>query len=160
MNNVIIKKRGGIRKQFVPILLAGQLAERHHLLSPSSDTDWVAAQHFQELMLRMEASLAMHVGYLREAYEKEGDNPVRVTMDRAVLTAPNHAASLKVRSMAPCDVFGPTVVLELKFIDRFPNWFNDLVRTFDCVWTGAAKYAGGIELKGTRWARLPMPGWI
>ncbi len=160
MNNVINKERGGIRKQFVRTLLAGQLAERHHLLSPSSDTDLVATQHFQELMLRLDARPAMHVAFRREAYEKEGDNSVRVTMDRSVLTAPNHVASLKVRSMVTCDVFGATVVLELKFTDRFPNWFNDLVQTFDCVWTGAAKYAGGIELTGTRWARLPMPDWI
>jgi len=52
-------------------------------------------------------------------------------MDRAVHTAPNPVPSLKVRGMAPCDVFGPTVVLELKFRDRFPKGFNDLVQTLE-----------------------------
>ena len=156
---MIIKERGVTWKQSASTLLAGLLVERHPLQSPSSDVDWVAAQRFQELMLRLDARPAMHAGHLQEAHKKEGDNSVRVTMDRAVLTAPNRDASLKVRSMAPCDVFSPTVVMELKFTNRFTNWFNELVQTFDCVWTSAVKYAGGIELKGTRCARLPMPDW-
>lgn len=160
MNNVILKERGGIKKRFVPLLLAGQMAEREHLLSPNSDEDFLATQHFQELMLQLNAQPAMHVGYLREAYEKEGDNSVRVTMDRLVLTAPNHEPTMKVLSDDPCNVFGPTVILELKFTDRFPHWFNDLVQTFDCFLTGAAKYAGGIEQRGEKWARLPYPSWL
>ena len=51
-------------------------------------------------------------------------------------------------------------IAELKFTDRFPGWFNDLVQTFDCVLTGAAKYAGGIEQRGEDWARLPLPAWL
>jgi hypothetical protein len=81
-------------------------------------------------------------------------------MDRLVLTAPNHEPTMKVLSDDPCNVFGPTVILELKFTDRFPHWFNDLVQTFDCFLTGAAKYAGGIEQRGEEWARLPYPSWL
>ena len=160
LNNVILKERGGIKKKFVPLLLAGQLAEREHLLSPHSDEDYLATQHFQALMLRINAQPALHVAYLREAYEKEGDNSVRVTLDRQVLTAPNHEPAMRVQSDNPCNVFGPTVILELKFTDRFPNWFNDLVQTFDCVLTGAAKYAGGIEQRGEDWLKPPLPKWL
>lgn len=160
MNNVILKERGGVQKRYVPHLLAGQLVERHHLLNPHSDHDLFAVQHFQELMLRLNAHPAMHVAYRREAYEKEADNSVRVTMDRQVLSAPTHDPVMRVDSPNPHDVFGPTVILELKFTDRFPLWFNELVQTFDCVLTGAAKYAGGIEQRGEQWARLPLPPWI
>ena len=47
MNNVILKERGGVKKKFVPLLLAGQFAEREHLLSPNSDEDYRAVTDLQ-----------------------------------------------------------------------------------------------------------------
>ena len=38
------------------------------------------------------------------------------------------------------------VILELKFTGRFPNWYRDLVRNFDCFQTGAAKYVEGTTM--------------
>ena len=161
MKDVILKERGGVRKRWVPHLLAGHLCEREHLLDEESDADWFAIQRFQELMLQLNTRPMLHVAYLREAYEKEGDNSVRVTFDRAVLTAPNPSGALRVKSDDVCNVFGQTVILELKFTDRYPKWFNELVQRFDCSVTGAAKYAGGIEQRGATWARkLPLPPWL
>ena len=40
------------------------------------------------------------------------------------------------------------VILELKFTNRFPDWFKELVRIFGLAQCGAAKYAGGVELMG------------
>lgn len=160
MNNIILKERGGVHKKFVPELLAGHLVEREHLLNPRSDHDFFAVHHFQELMLKLDARPAMHVAYRREAYEREADNSVRVTMDRQIFSKPTHDPVMPVANPGAHDVFGPTVILELKFTDRFPGWFNELVQTFDCVLTGAAKYAGGIEQRGEAWARLPFPGWL
>ena len=37
-------------------------------------------------------------------------------------------------------------MLELKFTDRFPLWFNELVRGFGLRQCGAAKYADGVTL--------------
>jgi hypothetical protein len=42
------------------------------------------------------------------------------------------------------------VILELKFTNRFPNWFRELVRMADVTQTGAAKYVSGISLLGHR----------
>jgi len=39
------------------------------------------------------------------------------------------------------------VILELKFTARYPNWFRDLVETFNCMQMGAAKYSEGISPK-------------
>ena len=157
LNNIILKERGGVKKKYVAEILGGQLAEREQLLSPNSDADLFAIHHFQSLMLHLCARPMLHIAYLREAYEKEGDNSVRVTMDRQVLTAPHHLPTIKVKSENPFNVFGPTVILELKFTDRFPTWFNHLVQTFSCTLTGAAKYAYGIEQRGTEWARQCLP---
>jgi hypothetical protein len=48
----------------------------------------------------------------------------------------------------PFCVFGKSVVLELKFTGRFPDWFGELVRTFNLHQTSAAKYADGVALMG------------
>ncbi|HKQ36797.1 MAG TPA: hypothetical protein VJ063_01895, partial [Verrucomicrobiae bacterium] len=45
-------------------------------------------------------------------------------------------------------VWGKDVVLELKFTNRFPDWFRDLVRVFGLRQCGAAKYVDGVALQG------------
>jgi hypothetical protein len=160
-NDVILKERGGVKKSAVARLLAGHLAEPEDLLNPASGVDLLAVHHFQDLMFRLNAKPLLHVAYVREAYEHEFDHSARLTMDRRVLTGPNPTHHLTVSTPDPCDVFGKIVILELKFTTRFPLWFNELVQTFDCIRTGAAKYALGIETRGEQWARgLPMPAWI
>lgn len=50
----------------------------------------------------------------------------------------------------PTCVFGPLVVLELKFSGRFPDWFKELVRVFGLRQGSASKYADGIANQGER----------
>ncbi len=77
----------------------------------------------------------------------------RVTLDRQVESQPNPKPHLIARSPRPHLVFGKTVILELKFTARYPNWFRDLVETFDCMQMGAAKYSEGITTKGEDWVQ-------
>ena len=48
----------------------------------------------------------------------------------------------------PVTVFGNKVILELKFTNRFPDWFKELVRVFGLMQCGAAKYVDGVTLVG------------
>ena len=50
----------------------------------------------------------------------------------------------------PVHAYRGFVILELKYTDRFPNWFRELVRMADTMQTGAAKYVSGINLLGRR----------
>jgi len=154
-DNVILKQRAGVRKSAVRTLLAGQLPAPEHLLDPDDPEALVALQRFSNLMHHLHAAPKLHIAYLREAYENPEDNGVRVTFDRQVESAPQDQPHLVARSPAPHLVFGRFVILELKFTGRYPNWFRDLVETFDCMQEGAAKYATGIFDKGERWAREP-----
>ena len=61
------------------------------------------------------------------------------------------------------------MVLELKFTNRFPDWFKDLVRVFGLTQCGAAKYAEGVELLGehrlthafaTNWVPAAKPAFL
>ena len=153
VGEIIIKDRGGVRKDAVRSLLGGQMPEPRHLLQPWDAGQLAAAQKFCRHMLAMRATPRMHVAYLREAYEDPGNNAVRLTFDRRVESAPTRSTRLVAQSERPHVVFGPTVILELKFTNRYPKWFQDLVEIFDLTQMGAAKYAEGIFTRGEEWAR-------
>lgn len=153
VGEIILKDRAAVRKDAVRGLLAGHLPEPRHLLQPWDAAQLVAVQRFCRLMLEMQATPKMHVAYVREAYENPGNNAVRLTFDRRVESAPHPSPRLIARGQSPHRVFGPTVILELKFTNRYPNWFQHLVELFDLTQMGAAKYAEGIYARGEDWVR-------
>src|SRR5947207_14394757 len=129
------------------------MTERQQMWNPADHEAYVAVQRFCHRMLQLNARPKMHVAYLREADEKPSDNDVRVTLDRRVESQPNARPQLIARSSKPHLVFGKTVILELKFTARYPNWFRDLVETFHCMQMGAAKYSEGIFTRGEDWVQ-------
>jgi hypothetical protein len=84
---------------------------------------------------------------MREAYVSD-DDEVRVTMDRDVYSEPNPNSSIKVKMAKPVHSYKGMVILELKFTNRFPNWFRELVRVSDAMQCGAAKYVSGVTELG------------
>jgi hypothetical protein len=73
---------------------------------------------------------------------------VRVTFDRAVKCEPEFSAGLTTALGEAVAPFDDRVVLELKFVDRMPVWFSEMVRSFGLVRGGAPKYAQGIAVFG------------
>lgn len=151
MNDAILKQRGPVRQEAVPLLLAGQLPEPEHLLS-SKPQHLGAVQQFCRLMHDTRAVPKVRVSYLREAWISTADNSVRVTLDREVVGHPYFEpyASAKIdSSVADCVMpFEPMVILELKFTGRFPDWFRTLVEIFQVMQRGSAKYADSVALLG------------
>ena len=147
MNNCIMKQRGAVRREAVPILLAGQLPEPNYICS--KDPKHIAAlQNFCHLMQMIDAKPKVHIGYLREAYVPHDDNSARVTLDRDVRTEPEPVIRLQTEFLNPRPVWDDDVILELKFTNRFPEWFADLVRVFNLRQCGAAKYVDGVARMG------------
>jgi hypothetical protein len=146
VNNCIMKQRGGVKAAVLPLLLAGHLPEPDHLLKFTPKA-LVAVQNFSRLMLQIQAKPKVHIAYLREAYAND-PGTVRVTMDRQVRAQPNLDGKLSTVMADPRHSFQPHVILELKFTDRFPNWFGDLVRHFGFLQRGAAKYCASVQAIG------------
>jgi len=143
--DVILKNRCAVRREAVNQLLAGQLPEPSHLISPMPE-DFDSIQRFLELMLELNAKPKMHVAYDREAYINSYNNEVRITMDRHVRCASRLDGLLTTKMEDPYVCTNSTVILELKFTGRFPHWYRELVRTFDCFQCGAAKFIEGSTL--------------
>jgi hypothetical protein len=146
-NNTISKKRGGVRRQSVGPILAGQLPSPADMLS-KEPKQFFAIQRFCELMTKLGAKPRTHVFYWREAWISSFDNSVRVTLDRDVQCEPDPSAQLLTTLANPVRPFKENVILELKFTTRFPDWFKELVRAFGLMQCGAAKYAEGVALLG------------
>ncbi len=142
MNNIIRKERGGVRQPAVPLLLAGHYPQPDQLFSKNPN-QLAAIQNFCQLATRLRARPRVHITYLREAYVSD-DDTVRVTMDREVRAEAHLEPKVRTRMTAPLPSFAPDVILELKFTNRFPTWFGELVRAFNVMQCGAAKYVESI----------------
>jgi hypothetical protein len=147
MNNIIAKQRGGVRRDAVESILSGQLPDPSQLVS-RDPKHLLAIQNFVHLVTEIQAAPKTHIAYLREAWLSPHDNSVRVTLDRQVRSELEPTTWLSTQMRHPVLVFGSDIILELKFTNRFPNWFGDLVRRFGLIQCGAAKYVGGIDRQG------------
>ncbi len=157
MNNCIMKQRGAVRRDAVPKLLAGQFPEPEFLVS-QNPKQLFAVQNFCRLMETLQARPKVHIAYLREAYVPYDDNSARLTMDRSVRGDPDIVPRLKTAMFDPVHLWTNDVILELKFTNRFPNWFAELVRVFNLAQCGAAKYADAVAMLLERPASRHMLG--
>jgi hypothetical protein len=146
-NDVISKMRAKVRREAVQGLLSGQPPQLRHLKSPDGK-QLMALQEFCRLMHSLRATPKSHVAYMREAWMSPINNSARITFDRAVRCEAEFAAPLTTALGEAVAPFDDHVVLELKFVDRMPIWFSEMVRLFGLVRGGAPKYAQGISLMG------------
>lgn len=143
VNNTILKRRAPAHRGDVPSLIAGHLPEARHLVRSTPEA-LDALQAFTTLLSQLRALPQSHIYYQREAWLDSRAGSIRVTLDRNVRSEPRHDLSFDPWMTDSIAVFGSAVVLELKFTDRFPNWFNHLVQSFGLMQGSAAKYVDGM----------------
>jgi hypothetical protein len=146
-NECVLKQRGMVRRDAARLLLAGQMPGPEHMLS-QKPSHLAAVQRFVFLMQRLHAKLVVHVGYMREAWMSPESNSVRVTIDRNVKGESRTEAVFDTQMTKAIRPFGGRAILELKFTDRFPDWFAELVRHFNLTQVGIPKYCGSIMEAG------------
>ncbi|HLP77332.1 MAG TPA: polyphosphate polymerase domain-containing protein [Candidatus Paceibacterota bacterium] len=146
-DNAILKERGAVRRDAVATLLAGHLPGPEHLVI-NHPKQFNALQNFCRLMHETKAVPKTHVAYMREAWMSPMDNSVRVTFDRDVCSVPHSSPVITTHIENPVMPWRNLVILEIKFTSRFPNWFLDMVRSFNVMQCGVAKYAEGVALLG------------
>jgi hypothetical protein len=154
-NEIISKLRAKVRRDAVQPLLTGRPPRLGDLAKPDAK-HFVALQEFCRLMHSLDATPKSHVAYRREAWMSPVNNSMRVTFDRAVQCEPEFGCSLRTRSGMSVSPFDSKVVLELKFVDRLPNWSIEMIRALGLVRGGAPKYAQGVLLLGEH--RLSIRG--
>jgi hypothetical protein len=161
VNNCIMKQRGGVKKEMVPMLLSGLMPEMEHLMS-KNPSHLFAIQRFVQLVGDIQAKPKTHIAYQREAYVSD-DDTVRVTLDRMVYGEPMLNPTIRLamdpehRVLNFHNYIPNCVILELKYTNRFPNWFNELVQIFGVMQCGAAKYLESIQNIGFKKLHASYP---
>ncbi len=151
-DNTIAKQRGGVKRESLEQVLGGQLPLPEQMAN-DNPADRAAVEQFIHHMQELKATPKAHVAYYREAWTSRHDNSVRVTIDRETRIEIEPTARLLTDMTNPHYVFGENLVLELKFTNRFPDWFRELVRVFGLMQCGAAKYVDGVTVVGEQFVR-------
>ena len=151
-DNTIAKQRGGVKREALEQVLGGQLPLPEQM-SSGEPAHRAGVEQFIHHMQELKAAPKAHVAYYREAWTSRHDNTVRVTIDREIRIEVEPKAHLVTQMRDPHYVFGDNTVLELKFTNRFPDWFRELVRIFGLMQCGAAKYVDGVTVVGERSVR-------
>jgi hypothetical protein len=142
MKDIILKERCGVHRDAVPYILGGHFPPEK-LMRSQSPQEHQALREFIRLMLNLNTHPRMHVAYMREAYVSAHNNEFRITMDRHVRCQPREEGILTTEMDNPFVCTDETVILELKFTGRYPEWYRDLVQAFNCFQCGAAKFVEG-----------------
>jgi len=139
INSVIFKSRARVMHADVPTLLAG-------LPLPPQDysTDEEALAQFQLYMKTINARPVIQIYYVREAYENDSENRVRITFDRELCYKVTSSPEVKLSSGAwqrnSLTTMGG-VILEIKFTGRYPPWLSRMVKRFNLRQRSISKYA-------------------
>jgi len=143
INTVIMKSRARVMHgDIVPLLSRLPLGPRDY------NVDMKALDQFQLYMSSIQAGPAVLIRYMREAFEGDSDNRVRVTFDRELC--------YKVTDKPIVTLGGPGwqrnpvtdnsgVILEIKFTGTYPLWLTRMVKYFDLKSRSISKFATSIQ---------------
>ncbi len=157
VDGMIIKRRCRVSRERGAALLSGAAphgpgAEPEPSFEPEPPSEL-------EEFLRLKAAGArpiLRVKYRREAYEAEGPEPVRVTLDTDLFHAvtSTHDVSHNGPGWRRTPVEG--TILEIKFTERYPSWIERLVHAFGLEKLSMAKYCQSV-LCAVREGRYQAP---
>lgn len=143
-NTVIIKSRAKVAAHDVPTLLSGQYVAP---LQNYQD-DISAIEQFQLYMKSIHAKPKILIRYFRRAYEGNTENRVRVTFDRQLAYKVSNGHSILFNggnNWQYNPVTLSSVVLEIKFTQRYPAWLSQMVRCFNLQQQSLSKYANSMK---------------
>ncbi len=139
-NAVIIKSRARIMPNDVSVLLSGQYIPPLRNHQTEADT----IKQFQLYMKSVGARPKILVRYMRQAYEAEGENRVRVTFDRQLIYKVSSDPEISFNGQGwQHNLSG--VILEIKFTGRYPAWLGRMVRYFDLQHRSVSKYVTSVK---------------
>lgn len=136
-NAIVQKRRVRMERGEVRALLAHGVGRWLADVAPDLAEN---VSHVRGHLSLIEVKPVMRVRYVREAYESQGGDPVRVTLDTDLAHAVTFDDTLShTRGRFVSTPVGG-VILEVKFTERYPPWVGELVRTFGLNQRSVPKY--------------------
>lgn len=143
MNTIILKSRTRVMHHDIPTLLSG-LSLPPQTYNPG-DVD--ALRQFQLYMSSIGAGPVIRVRYMRQAYEEDSENRLRITFDRELCYQVDRSPRVVLNDSGWQQhraTIG-SVILEIKFTNRFPAWISRMVEVLDLRPQSMSKYASSIK---------------
>ncbi|MCD6393741.1 MAG: polyphosphate polymerase domain-containing protein [Planctomycetes bacterium] len=139
INEVILKSRARVRQEDIsPILQTGR--------PPSGyKGDAKVLRQFLLYTQYIGAKPMVLVRYMRQAFEGDSDNRVRVTFDRQIYFKISRKPKVELNSRGWQSARLDCVVLEIKFTAKYPAWLSNMVKVFDLKRGGMSKYASSVK---------------
>ena len=140
--NAVKKQRCKVNREIAKAILAGEpVHAADAILNRASTHDWEAFDEFCRLRDSINAVGSTYVLYQREAYVSPHGNDWRATFDRRLIASDYDLNSDLVlpSNGLPAGLTG-TVVFELKFTNRFPDWMRHLTQAFNLMAGPFPKY--------------------
>lgn len=163
VGRVIRKKRAPVKRENWEAIIAGQAPSPHALASFDPEA-FEGLVDFTTRTLKTGASPVCFVRYRRQAFRMRPEKTLRMTLDWNVTTrnAPDWDLRFDGDDWQTVDLgadFEPTV-LEVKFSESFPSWFQELVRSFDLRRASVPKYVLSVNALGKQVQSRPVEGRI
>ena len=141
INTIINKSRARVMNRDVPTLLAGlSLPPQNY----TADIDTI--NQFQFYMKGIGARPIVLIRYMRQAFEGNLENRVRVTFDRELAYCVTNQPEVRLGGRGwqrnPFTLCG--VILEIKFTNNYPAWLSQMVKYFNLQARSISKFGSSI----------------
>jgi hypothetical protein len=116
-------------------------------LPPQNYTaDLNSINQFQLYMKTIQAKPLVLIRYMRQAFEGDSENRVRVTFDRQLAYCITNRPEVRLggRGWQRNPFTEGGVILEIKFTDRYPAWLSQMVKYFSLEARSISKFASSI----------------
>lgn len=140
LNSVILKGRARLSKDMVQSVLQGD-----SIPDTLYKKDQDIIRQFQFYLRVLQARPIVLVRYMRQAFEDDSQNRVRVTFDRNLSFKTVNDPVVTTNGTGWTTVPLDFVILEIKFTNYYPVWLNDLVKIFDLKQTSMSKYVSTVK---------------
>jgi SPX domain protein involved in polyphosphate accumulation len=139
-NKVILKSRARIRRPDLLSALDGTLEN-----SGRSLKDQEALKQFLYYHRMIQGRPVVLVRYMREPFEGDTENRVRVTFDRNLCYRPISVPEVTLNGHGWQRIELPFVILEIKFTEQYPSWLHDMICTFNLNLSSMSKYVTSVK---------------
>ncbi|MHC4192715.1 MAG: VTC domain-containing protein [Planctomycetota bacterium] len=140
LNSIIIKSRTRIKHEDVAGLICGAGVSQH-----GSSADEQTHRQFRFYRDMIGAEPVILVRYMRQAYEGDRENRVRVTLDRGLSFKASSRPEVTLDGGRWRHYPGHSVILEIKFTGAFPAWLSQMVRCFNLRKQSFSKYVRSLR---------------
>ncbi len=140
MDSIIIKSRARVMDSDVQKALSGIC-----LPKPVYRSDEGTLKQFQFYLRNIVARPVLRVRYIRQAYEGDTENRVRVTFDRELSYNTNSNGRLCFEGGGWHRHRSGNVILEIKFTSRYPAWLSQMVKCFNLRQQSISKYVSSVQ---------------